>query len=134
MDNGPAFVQALEYLAEQYNICHIRISPYNSRANRPVEHRHYDVREALVKTADSDERKWHSVAHAVFWAERTTIQKSTGYSPYYMAHGVEPLFPFDIQEATYLGDPMWQKIPTTDLISLRARRLQKRQDDLDNMF
>jgi len=37
MDNGPAFVQAAEYLSKQYHIKHICISPYNSQANGPVE-------------------------------------------------------------------------------------------------
>jgi hypothetical protein len=36
-DNGPAFVSAMEYLAKQYHIRHIRISGYNSRANGLVE-------------------------------------------------------------------------------------------------
>ncbi|KIN93443.1 hypothetical protein M404DRAFT_38804, partial [Pisolithus tinctorius Marx 270] len=36
-DNGPAFVQALDALAVQYHIRHIRISPYNSQANSIVE-------------------------------------------------------------------------------------------------
>jgi len=35
--NGPAFVQAMEYLSKQYYINHIWISPYNSQANGPVE-------------------------------------------------------------------------------------------------
>jgi len=36
-DNGLVFVQAVEYLLKQYHINHIRILPYNSRANGPVE-------------------------------------------------------------------------------------------------
>ncbi|KIO04377.1 hypothetical protein M404DRAFT_39546, partial [Pisolithus tinctorius Marx 270] len=36
-DNGPVFVQALDALAMQYHIRHIRISPYNSQANGIVE-------------------------------------------------------------------------------------------------
>jgi hypothetical protein len=43
-DNDPAFVEALNWLAEQYGIHHIRISPYNSQANGIVERRHLDVR------------------------------------------------------------------------------------------
>ncbi|GBE81308.1 Gag-Pol polyprotein [Sparassis crispa] len=101
-DNDSAFVQALDYLAQQYKIHHIRISPYNSQANGLVERRHLDVREAAMKTCLGDERKWPIVMPAVFWAERVTIQRSTGYSPYYMAHGTKPLFPFNIAEATYL--------------------------------
>jgi len=36
-NNGPAFVQAVEYLSKQYCINHIQISPYNSQANGPIE-------------------------------------------------------------------------------------------------
>ena len=49
-DNGPAFVQALDVLADRYNIRHIHISPYNSQANGVVKRRHLDVREAIIKS------------------------------------------------------------------------------------
>jgi len=49
-DNGPAFVQALDVLANRYQIRHIRISPYNSQANSVVEQRHFDVRKAIIKS------------------------------------------------------------------------------------
>ncbi len=66
----------------------------------------------------------------MFWAERVSIQKSTGYSPYYLAHGIEPLFPFDLAEATYLAPPLTKPIPTVDLIAYRAIQLQKRPGNL----
>ena len=56
-DNGPVFVQAVEYLSKQYHINHIRISPYNSRANGLVERRHFDVRESLVKAVEGIEHR-----------------------------------------------------------------------------
>ncbi|KAJ3571153.1 hypothetical protein NP233_g3932 [Leucocoprinus birnbaumii] len=129
-DNGPAFVQAAEFLSQRYKIHHIRISPYNSRANGPVERRHFDVREALVKAAGGEENRWTTVAPSVFWAERISIQKSTGYSPYYLAHGIEPLLPFDLAEATYLAPSLTKLVSTTDLIAARAIQLQKRPEDL----
>ena len=49
-ENGPAFVQALNVLADQYNIRHICISPYNSQTNGVVEQRHLDVQEAIIKS------------------------------------------------------------------------------------
>ena len=36
-DNGTPFVEALEWLAKQYSIRHIWISPYNSQVNGAVE-------------------------------------------------------------------------------------------------
>ena len=129
-DNAPQYLQAAEHLAEKHHIKHIRISPYNSRAQGPIERRHYDVREAIIKAAEGDESKWPDVAPAVFWAERVTIQKSTGYSPYYLAHGVEPLLPFDLAEGTYLAPDFDGIMSTEDLIALRARMLLKCPQDL----
>ena len=133
-DNGPAFVSALDEIANKYNIRHIRISPYNSQANGIVERRHYDVREAIMKSAEGDEGKWYKFVHSVFWAERVTILKSCGMSPYFMVHGVEPLFPFDITEATFLVSlPDQDEFSSTDLIGWRARQLQKRAEDIQDM-
>jgi hypothetical protein len=117
-------------LASRYGINHIRISGYNSRANGIVESKHFDVREAIMKTCQGVETNWRSVLHQVFWAERVTVRKSTGYSPYYMVHGTHPLLPFDILEATYLAPPQDFGITTEDLIATRARQLAKRPEDI----
>jgi hypothetical protein len=132
-DNTPQYLQAVKYLAEKYHIHHIKISPYNSRAQGPIEQRHYDVREAIVKATDGDISKWPDVTPSVFWAERVTIQKSTGYSPYYMAHGIKPLFPFDLAEATYLALDLGSMVSMEDLIAQRSIMLQKRSGDLQRV-
>ena len=132
-DNAPQYIQAAEYLSDKYHIHHIKISPYNSQAQGPIERRHYDVREALIKATDGDISKWPDVAPSVFWAERVTIQKSTGYSPFYLAHGVEPLLPFDLAEATYLAPRMESIMTSEELIVQRAIMLQKRPQDLQRV-
>jgi hypothetical protein len=132
-DHGLAFVEALNWLAEQYGIHHIRISPYNSQANGIVEHSHLDIREAIMKVCDREERKWPTAMHAIFWAEHITTHKALGHSAYYIAHGVEPLLPFDLAEATYMVPPQ-SAMSTTELIALRARQLQKRPEDLDTIW
>ena len=130
-DNGPAILAGLEHLSERYGIRHIRISPYNSQAQGPIERRHFDIHEALVKTTSGEPAKWSYVFPAVLWAERVTIQKSTGYSPYWIAHGIEPLFPFDLAEATYMAPVPIDVITTEELLVSRAIQLQKRAEDLD---
>ena len=132
-DNAKAFIKAVEYLAKKYHIHHIRISGYNSRANGLVERMHYDVRQSLYKAADGDQSRWSFVAFLVFWAERITIRKRMGCSPYYAATGTYPLIPLDISEATYLQPPPSSTLSTTDLIVRRSIDLQKRQVDLDNL-
>ncbi|KZT31249.1 hypothetical protein SISSUDRAFT_1105277, partial [Sistotremastrum suecicum HHB10207 ss-3] len=69
----------------------------------------------------------------IFWADRITTRKSTGHSPYFMAHGVEPVFPFDLAEATYLAPSLSELVSTEDLIAIRARQLEKRPADLQEM-
>ena len=129
-DNGTAYISALEWLADKFDITNIRISPYNSRANGIVERQHRTIREAIVKMCEHDLARWPTVAHYAFWADRATIRKSTGHSPFWMAHGIEPILPFDLTHATFLVPSLETPLSTADLIAIRARQLEKRQDDL----
>ncbi|KLO04806.1 hypothetical protein SCHPADRAFT_917886 [Schizopora paradoxa] len=47
-----------------------------------------------------------------------------------MAHGVEPLMPFDLSEATYMLPPPEFPMTTADLLARRGRQLEKRKEDL----
>ena len=133
-DNGPAFVQALDVLTSWYGICHIRISPFNSQVNGVVKQHHYDVWEAIVKSTLGGEICWSATAHFVFWAEHITILKCTGLSPYFMVHGIEPLFPFDLSEAMFLVPVLdTNDITTPILITWQARQLQKCREDIDTI-
>ena len=132
-NNVPVFIAAVEYLVKRYHINHIHISAYNSRANGLVECPHFNVRQALVKAADGVESKWSQVAYSVFWAERITVRRRMGCSPYFAATGAHPLLPIDISEATYLQPPPDSILSATDLIVRRAIALQKRQVDLDRL-
>ena len=129
-DNGPAFLKALSHLEKHYHIKHIRISGYNSRANGLVERSHFDVRESIFKACDGEESKWSTVAYSVFWAERVTVRRRMGCSPYFATTGTHPLLPFDIAEANYLLPPPASTLTTTELITKRAIALQKRRSQL----
>ena len=129
-DNGTAYVAALDWLAERYGIHHIRILPYNSQANGIVERQHRTVRESIFKACDGDDSRWPTVAPFAFWADRATVRKLTGYSPFYMVHGVEPTLPFNLTQATFLVPDLTKLLSTEDLLATRARQLQKRPSDL----
>jgi hypothetical protein len=129
-DNGTAYVAALDYLAERYDIHHIRISAYNSRANAVVERQHRTIRESLVKACEGNISRWPILAPHAFWADRVTTRKSTGHTPFYMVHGVEPLLPFDITLSTFLTPNLCHPLSTIDLIAICTRQLEKRDADL----
>ena len=59
---------------------------------------------------------------------------STGLSPYFMVHGVKPLFPFDLTKATFLVPPSdTEPLSSSGLIAWRAYQLQKCQEDLESI-
>ena len=116
-DNGTAFLGTLAYLSKRYHVNHIRISGYNSKANGLVERSHFDVRQSLFKAVDGDQKRWSQGAYSVFWAERITIHKRMGCSPYFAVTGAHPLLPLDISEATYMQPPPDSVLSSTDLIA-----------------
>jgi hypothetical protein len=116
-DNGSPFVKVLDILGKKYKIFNIRISAYNSRANSIVERQHRLVHKSIMKATNGIKSKWPLIFHSVMWAERVTIQKSTRYSLYRIAHGTEPLLPFDLAKATYLALPL-DTMETMDLLAI----------------
>jgi len=101
--------------------------------NGLVERKHFDVRESLMKVCHNDHSKWVGVAPSVFWADHVTIRRSTRYSPFFMAHGIEAVLPFDIVEATYILPPLDIPASTENLIAHCAQQLLKQPEDLGDM-
>ncbi|CAK5264809.1 unnamed protein product, partial [Mycena citricolor] len=64
------------------------------------------------------------------WADRVTLRRRMGCSPFFAVTGAHPLLPLDISEATYLLPAPESVLSTTELISCRAIALQKRREHL----
>lgn len=130
-DNGAEVQEAFAELVRRYGIPHVTISPYNSKANGVVERGHFIMRESIMKACQDRPKQWPNyVRHALF-ADRVTINRSTGTSPFYLLHGVHPVLPFDLLEATAMVDGFRSGMTTAELLALRIRQLEKRQEDLD---
>jgi len=91
---------------------------------------HRTIRDSLVKMCAGNIKRWYEYAPYAFWADHVTTRKATGLTLYYAAHGIEPLLPFDIMEATFLIAPIFMPLSTADLLAVRARMLQKHNEDL----
>ena len=66
------------------------------------------------------------------WADRITVRKRLGRSPFFLLTGAEPVTPLDVQEATWLVEPPTGLMSTEDLIAARARALAKHQTHVAN--
>jgi hypothetical protein len=74
--------------------------------------------------------KWPTVVPFVFWADHAMTCKSTGLSPFYMAHDIEPILPFDITLTMSLIPNLIKPLSTDELITTRTHQLEKCQDNL----
>ena len=120
-------------MRDKYHIHHIRVSGYNSRANRAIEGPHFHVRQALMKAAQGTEASWQSAVYAVCWADRVTVRRRMGCSPYFAVTGSHPILPFDLAEANCLAPPTDFPISTADLIWQRAEALQNRYEAVQEL-
>ena len=113
---------------------HITISPYNSKANGTIERPHWDIRQMLYKaTGAKNVHKWFWFLNAVLWADRVSIRKRTGCSPYFMVTGAHPILPLDAKEATWLVKPPIGVISEAELIGFCARALAKHRIHVEQM-
>ena len=134
IDNGGPFVKAMRILSEKYGIKGIRISPYNSQSNGKVERPHWDIRQMLYKAVGKEHlSRWYKFLPYVLWADRISIRKGTGCSPFFLVTGAQPLVPLDIQEATWLVMVPDRLLTTEELIGYRARALARHKVHVDEM-
>jgi hypothetical protein len=134
-DNGGPFVKAIKMLGEKWGIHGITISAYNSKANGKIERPHWDIRQMLFKACGGEDQasKWHKYFHYVLWADRVTIRKGFGCSPFFMVTGAQPVLPMDIVEATWLVKLPDRILTEEELIGYRARALAKHKEHIDEM-
>ena len=133
-DNGESFKAAVKWAKAKWGIAHITISPYNSRANGKIEKPHWDIRQMLYKaTGRNNTSKWYWFLNSVLWADRVSIRKGTGCSPYFMVTGAHPILALDIKEATWLVEPPEGILSEEEHIGLRARALAKHRIHVEQM-
>ena len=129
-DNGPSLMGEFAQIVQKFNIHHIKISAYNSQANGVVERGHFNLREAIVKMCGKRIKDWPSILPAAVYADRITTRRATGFSPFYLLHGVHPLLPCDLAEATFMVQEFTPGMNDVDLLTARIRQLLKLPEDV----
>jgi hypothetical protein len=113
------------YLSAKYGIHGIRVSPYNSRANGKIESGHRPLRQSIIKATGGNPSKWFWFFPQTLWADRITVRRGMGCSPYFVVTGAHPAIPLDIVEATWLVEIPGRKLSMAELIGYRAQALAK---------
>ena len=129
-DNGPEVKEAFDKLLKRLGVPQIRITPYNHHANGVVERGHFILREAIVKACKGKIATWPDQVAGMVFADRVTVSRVTGFSPFQLLHGTDPILPLDLAEATFLVEEFRRGLTTSELLVLRARQLSKHPDDV----
>ena len=130
-DRVTEFLKEVKYQLARFNIHHVKTSSYHPEANGVVERGNGPFKEALHRLALDADQRWPELICFACWAERTTVSRTTGYTPYQLMMGQECVLPFDLEEATFLVRGLKDGCTTEELLSHRTRQLQRRQIDLE---
>jgi hypothetical protein len=91
------------------------------------------MRQSLFKATGGNPSKWFYFFHLVLWADRITIRKGLGCSPFFMVTGAHPILPLDIEEATWLVDLPGRPLTDAEVVGYRAQALAKHVSHVEAM-
>ena len=130
-DNGAEFEGLVQTMADIYNVPIARAAPYHPEANGMIERHHRTWIGSLFIACKGNPSHWSRYFYSCMWADRVTVKRATGHTPYYLLYGKHHVFPFDITDSSwYTLD--WHSIQTTEeLLAIRAIQLAHRDDDIE---
>jgi len=131
VDGGSEFKKDVIKELEKYGIHRVVISAYNSKANGMIERGHQPLIAALIALTNGGRKSWVPFLRWVLFADRTTIHRPTGFTPFYMVYGREAVLPVETKYPTWrtLG---WDEVhDRSTLLELRARQLMMRDEDIE---
>ena len=95
-DQGSQFESRLfQSLCTMLDITKTRTTPYHPQSDGMVE-RFNRTLEAMIATSISDHRDWDLHLQPTALAYRTSVHASTGYSPFRLQFGYDPVLPLDV--------------------------------------
>ncbi|KAK4699062.1 hypothetical protein P7C70_g7204, partial [Phenoliferia sp. Uapishka_3] len=131
VDGGPEFKKHVIETLTSAGVEISTIAPHNSEGNAKVERGHIEITDVLAKVCGNNPKRYHESLDRALFADRTSIQRTTGLSAFQFLYGIEPILPIDITEATWMTEE-WHKIHSrVDLIAARCRLLEQKEDRLE---
>jgi hypothetical protein len=104
---------------------------YNPEANGKIERGHSPIMKALIKSCDGIFEDWPKLLPYALWADRTTHSSITGFMPSELMFGQKPIMPTEGAVVTWAALPWTEEMVLKDLLALRMRKLERRQEDVE---
>ena len=95
-DRGKELIaESIEQIYDKWGIKLATTGGYNPQANGACERFHRWLHAAMTCVYDRKTLDWDSYLEPLAFAYRTSVNDSTGYSPFYLMHGREAVLPLD---------------------------------------
>ncbi|XP_059067608.1 uncharacterized protein LOC131858393 [Cryptomeria japonica] len=125
-DNAMCFrSEEFDTFYEEYGIKISHSSPYHPQANGHAESSNKNILKNIKKILGNNKRAWNSKLNLAIWADRITIKKSMGESPFELVYGKQARIPLDnsllvhkfmIQEGIDNVDPLHERFEKIGLV------------------
>lgn len=93
-DREPGFAgQAMKKICQMFGVKKAETTGYQPQANSTLERFHSFMAQALTLVVNKHKKDWHKWLESVLWMYRTSVNSTTGYSPFYLLYGREPRIP-----------------------------------------
>jgi transposase InsO family protein len=126
-DRGKNFIEgALRQYETRVRISHSATTPYHAQANGMVERIHRPIGDALRALVANRQDRWDEYLPEVILGLNARKHATTGHSPFYLAHGVEPRLPVDPLPPQALMKPLTED----EQVEILAADLQETLEEL----
>jgi hypothetical protein len=112
-DNGKEFRNKLmDRLTKEFKIHHVTTSPYHPSSNGKIERWHRTVADIISCYVSENHSDWDEYIGSALSACRTSVNKTSQFSPFYLLYGRDATMPLDTllqpRPRTYAGDHVSQ--------------------------
>ncbi|KAK4698422.1 hypothetical protein P7C70_g7853, partial [Phenoliferia sp. Uapishka_3] len=130
LDGGAEFKGKMIDALKSFGIRRMVIAPYHPEANGMEERGHQPLVDCLVKICDSP-KLWAKHLPMVHFADRISVRRTTGMTPFAMMYGTEAVLPIDHNEETWMISKWRDKqYSRSNLLKAHLAQLERKLDPL----
>lgn len=129
-DGGSEFKGAVREIFERHGVKIILSTPYHPEGNGIAERDGQTLTRAILRSCGDNSRRWPLFLHAGLHAVRVTVNRMTGFTPYYLLYGKHALLPFDLEDRTW-HTLDWEGVRSTeDLLTVRLQQIARKEEHI----
>lgn len=116
-------------LSENLGLPLVFSTAYHPQSNGLVERGHQPLVNTLAKWCEQEPQRWSKVLPAALWADRVTVKRTTGLSPFRLVYGREAVLPVELSVKTFAAINLTTDWTTEELLEARLVQLLQQTED-----